>query len=55
MDRNSDYKITKEDILSCWSEYYLDYFADMLNGEMEDARGDLLSLIESKYDLRKRK
>lgn len=49
-----DLKITKEDLINCWSPYQLDYFVDVLNGEyiLDDARNDIKGLIGSKYDLR---
>lgn len=57
MDRNSDHKISREDILSCWSEYYLDYLVEIVNSDfiLKEARGDLLSLIGSKFDSRDKK
>ena len=46
-------KFTIDDIRSCWT-YYMDYFADLLNGDysLEDARSDLHGLVGSKYDPR---
>lgn len=49
-------KFTQADLDNCWpTEYHLDYFLQILNGEytVEDARIDLRSLINSKYDKRK--
>jgi len=42
---------TEDDITNCWI-YHLSYFADILNGNysVEEAREDLLSLINSKFD-----
>ena len=44
---------TLEDIDNCW-EHYKDYLIDILNGNynVENAKEDLLSLINSKYDKR---
>lgn len=47
------YKVTEDDIDNCW-QYQTSYLKDLLNGEysLEDAREDLLSLINSKHDNR---
>ena len=44
---------TEDDITNCWV-YDLSYFADILNGKysVEEARKDLGSLINSKFDNR---
>lgn len=54
---NSEKLFTKSDIENCWAEYKVEYFLDILNGEyaLNDAREDLRGLIDSKYDLRKKK
>lgn len=46
-------RFTEDDIDACW-EYYKTYLVEILNGDynLEDAREDLESLIDSKYDLR---
>lgn len=51
-----DIKITKEDLINCWSPYELDFFVDILNGDysLEDSRNDIKGLIGSKYDQREK-
>jgi hypothetical protein len=46
-------KFTRADIMACWP-HYEEYFLEILNLEydIEEARKDLSSLINSKYDLR---
>jgi len=45
---------TEEDLDACW-EYYKTYLVEILNGvySLDDAREDLESLIDSKYDKRR--
>ena len=47
-------KFTEEDIYACWPVWHMEYFLQILNGEyeLEAAREDLNSLIDSKYDAR---
>lgn len=50
-----EYKITTDDIESCWkNDHVMSYFAELLNGDYQAStlREDLLSLIGSKYDPR---
>ena len=46
-------KFTEDDIDECWP-YHKTYFLEVLNGEksIDEAREDLASLIDSKYDPR---
>jgi len=53
MSVESLHKFTEDDIDNCW-DYYKRYLVELLNGEysLEEAREDLLSLINSRYDNR---
>jgi hypothetical protein len=47
------HRFTEEDLDNCW-QYYKSYLIDILNGDynLDDAREDLLGLINSKFDRR---
>jgi hypothetical protein len=47
-------EFSEDDINSCWTNWALAYFVDVLNGDydLNQARNDLRSLKGTKYDLR---